>query len=64
VLLNEDDFFFTLEEPLEDPEWAYALNELYHNVSAIILARTKLPDQTELQLSGIQVLQDQLAAIE
>jgi Retroviral aspartyl protease len=63
VLPNEDDYFFTLEEPLEAPEWAYALNELYHNVSAVILAHTKLPDENELQLSGIQVLWDQLAAI-
>jgi Retroviral aspartyl protease/Zinc knuckle len=63
ALPNEDDYFFILYEPLEDPETAYAINELYHNIVTVIQSQVHIPS-SQLELNGVQIPRDQLPAIE
>jgi hypothetical protein len=61
LLPNEDDFFFILDEPLEEPEWAYAMDQLYHNTASALRTHMSV---TELELNGVQIPRDQLSAVE
>lgn len=64
TLPNEDDFFFMLDEPPENPELAYVMDQLYQNIAPVIQSRITSPVKIPLELNRVQVPQGQLAAIE
>jgi hypothetical protein len=65
LLPDKDDYFTILYKPLDDPELAYVVNELYKN-SASIIQQCMIGENepNSLELNGVHVPHNQLPAIE